>query len=446
MPHTHDQARATPAAPLPVALPAALPAALPVTVLSGFLGAGKTTLLNHVLHSAHGKRVAVIVNDMSEVNIDGALVGGRSEDNGLARTQEKLVEMQNGCICCTLREDLLLEVRRLAEAGRFDALLIESTGISEPLPVAETFTFTAEDGVSLSDVARLDTMVTVVDGHNFLREWNKAEDLAARGLALSDEDDRSITDLLVQQVEFADVIVLNKTDLMKPAQIQNLRAVLDSLNPRARIVTSSFGKVGLEHIFDTGLFSMEQAQQAPGWLATLRGEVHSEKDEYGIDSFVFRADRPFHPERFFQLLHLKWDGVLRSKGFFWLATRMDMVGLFSRAGGLTRFEPVGIWAAALPPGERADEATLRAEFGALWHPQWGDRRQELVVIGQHMPRADLEEALRICLLTDDELALGPAGWLTLRDPFPQWLRAQPPPEESATLEATGDGTRAGAAV
>ena len=392
---------------------------LPVAVLSGFLGAGKTTLLNHILNNREGRRIAVIVNDMSEVNIDAALV--RNGGAQLSRTDEKLVEMSNGCICCTLREDLLVEVKRLAQAGRFDHLVIESTGISEPLPVAETFTFEDEEGESLSAYARLDSMITVVDGFNFLRDYRSVDDLQSRGESLGAQDERAVVDLLVDQIEFCDLLVLNKTDLLSPAELHQLQGMLRALNPHARIVNSEFGQVPLATLLNTGRFDFDRAAQAPGWLQTLRGEHQPESEEYGIRSFAWRARRPFHPARFWQVVNHQLEGVIRSKGYFWLASRPGYAALWSQAGAVARQGYAGRWWASVPRSDWPQDADTLNFIAEQWQEGVGDARQELVFIGIEMDEAHIRDALEQALLTPEEMAMGPEQWVTLPDPVPAWF-------------------------
>ena len=395
---------------------------LPVTVLSGFLGAGKTTVLSHILNNRQGKRVAVIVNDMSEINIDSAIV---QNEVSLNRSEEKLVEMSNGCICCTLREDLLDEVTKLAQEDRFDYLVIESTGISEPLPVAETFTFADENGISLSDVADLDTMVTIVDAVNFLKDYDQAKYLRDTGESLGEEDERSVADLLVDQIEFADVILISKTDLAPTQDVERLIAIIKTLNTDANIVPISKGQVNIDEVLNTGSFDFERAQQSPGWLKEMRGEHVPETEEYGIGSFSYEARRPFHPEKFHNFLHDtdKYGKLIRSKGYFWLASRPEFAGHWSQAGGIAHYGFAGMFWKAIPKDNWPEDEEYLASIEKKWIEPFGDMRQELVFIGQGMDKYGMTKALDECLLSDNELLRGKAHWVTLKDPFPVWEQA-----------------------
>ena len=392
---------------------------LPVTVLSGFLGAGKTTVLSHILNNRENKKVAVIVNDMSEINIDASMV---NNEVSLNHSEEKLVEMSNGCICCTLREDLLLEVNKLAKDKKFDYLVIESTGISEPLPVAETFTFADEKGVSLSDVARLDTMVTVVDAFNFLKDYDDAKYLQDTGESLGEDDERSVADLLVDQVEFSDVILISKIDLVDQSDLHKLKGILRSLNTTAKIIPITKGQVEIDDVLNTGLFNFDKAQEAPGWLKEMRGDHTPETEEYGISSFTFVARRPFYPDKFYEFVHNtnKFGKLIRSKGYFWLGSRLEYAGQWSQAGGIARYGFAGMFWKSVPKQNwPTDEESLNI-IKQNWEEPFGDMRQELVFIGQGLDKDAMIGALENCLVTEDDLLKGEEFWTTLNDPFPPW--------------------------
>lgn len=376
---------------------------IPVTVLSGFLGAGKTTLMNHILNNRDDLKVAVIVNDMSEINIDSQLIESGSS---LSRTEEKLVQMSNGCICCTLRDDLIKEVTHLAENGQFDYLLIEGTGIAEPLPVAQSFSYAFEElGMDLTKIARLDTMVTVIDALNFEKDFMSVDTISDRNL--EEDDDRNIVDLLTDQIEFANVIVINKADLSSSYKLEEIKRVIAKLNPEAKVITTTHSEIDPKEILNTHLFDFEKASQSAGWIKELENEHVPETDEYGIGSFVYRARRPFNINRFEDYINERWHhGILRSKGFFWISSQPGDALVWSQAGQMSSIQKAGVWWASMPVKDRNQHPSFQAYEEVImskWDKQFGDRHIELVLIGQDMQEEKIRKELDACLCTDGEL-------------------------------------------